>query len=450
MGELFGTDGIRGQANKHPITAETALALGRAAASHFAARTDEPKIVVGKDTRISGDMLEHAIASGICSMGADALLAGVLPTPGIAFVTAALKADAGIVISASHNPFTDNGIKILDQNGFKLPDEVEDKIEKILLQGDTASLCENIGKTGRVHLIDDAGDRYVEFLKKTLPQGFCLSGMKIVLDCSNGAAFQVAPRVFSELGAEIEVLSDEPDGLNINENCGSQHTEALRKAVADTGAHIGLAFDGDADRLVCSDENGEEVRGDRIMFVCAKHLKEIGRLKNNLLVTTVMSNIGLRLGLEKLGIEHAAAKVGDRYVLEMMKEKGACLGGEDSGHIICLDRHTTGDGILAALLLISAIKAEKKPLSELANRMDLFPQKLVNVPVREKPPVEDLAGVMAEIREAEKVLGDRGRVLVRYSGTALKCRVMVEAPTMEETESLCEKIAAAVQTAIGA
>ena len=450
MGELFGTDGIRGQANKHPITAETALALGRAVASHFAARTDEPKIVVGKDTRISGDMLEHAIAAGICSMGADALLAGVLPTPGIAFVTAALKADAGIVISASHNPFTDNGIKILDQNGFKLPDEVEGKIEKILLQGDTASLCEDVGKTGRVRRIDDAGDRYVEFLKKTLPQGFSLSGMKIVLDCSNGAAFQVAPRVFADLGAEIEVLFDDPDGLNINENCGSQHTEALRKAVADTGAHIGLAFDGDADRLVCSDENGEEVRGDRIMFVCAKHLKESGRLKNNLLVTTVMSNIGLRLGLEKLGIEHAAAKVGDRYVMEMMKEKGACLGGEDSGHIICLDRHTTGDGILAALLLISAIKAEKKPLSELANRMDLFPQKLVNVPVREKPPVEDLAGVMAEIRDAEKVLGDRGRVLVRYSGTQLKCRVMVEAPTTEETESLCEKIATAVQTAIGA
>ncbi len=450
MGELFGTDGIRGQANKYPITAETALALGRAVASYFAARTDEPKIVVGKDTRISGDMLEHAIAAGICSMGADALLAGVLPTPGIAFVTGALKADAGIVISASHNPFTDNGIKILDKNGFKLPDEVEGKIEKILLQGDTASLCEDIGKIGRVRRIDAAADLYVEFLKKTLPQGFSLSGMKIVLDCSNGAAFQVAPRVFSELGAEIEVLSDAPDGLNINENCGSQHTEALRKAVADTGADIGLAFDGDADRLVCSDENGEEVRGDRIMFVCAKHLKENGRLKNNLLVTTVMSNIGLRLGLEKLGIEHATAKVGDRYVLEMMKEKGACLGGEDSGHIICLDRHTTGDGILAALLLLSAIKAEEKPLSELASRMDLFPQKLVNVPVREKPPVEDLAGVMAEIRDAENALGDRGRVLVRYSGTQLKCRVMVEAPTIEETESLCAKIAAALESAIGA
>ncbi len=449
MGKLFGTDGIRGVANEYPITAETALALGRAAAHFFAGRKDSPKIVVGKDTRISGDMLEHAIAAGICSTGADALLTGVLPTPAIAFLTAALRADAGVVISASHNPYQDNGVKLLNKDGFKLSDEIEEEIERILLDGNSSSLCENVVKTGRVKTVENAGKAYVEFLRKSVPESFSLDGMKIAVDCSNGAASKIAPNLFSELGADVVAIFDTPDGCNINENCGSQHTETLRKTVLESGADIGIAFDGDADRLVCVDEKGNEVRGDRIMFVCAKHLKKNGRLKNNLLVTTVMSNIGLRLALEKLGIEHAAAKVGDRYVMELMRERGACLGGEDSGHIVFLDRHTTGDGTLAALKLLEAVKAENKPLSELANEMTLYPQALVNVPVKERPPLETLPDVTRAIGDAEKRLGDKGRVLVRYSGTQLKCRVMVEGPTLEETDALCRKIADAVARSIG-
>ncbi len=450
MGKLFGTDGIRGTANKHPITAETALALGRAAACHFAGKGDTSRIVVGKDTRISGDMLEHAVAAGICSAGADALLTGVLPTPAIAFLTAALGADAGVIISASHNPYGDNGVKLLNKDGFKLSDEIEEEIEKILLGGNSSSLCESVVKTGRVKTVENPGRSYIEFLRKSVPESFSLEGMKIAVDCSNGAASKIAPDLFSGLGADVVAIFDSPDGCNINENCGSQHTETLRKTVLKSGADIGLAFDGDADRLVCSDEKGNEVRGDRIMFVCAKYLKKNDRLENNLLVTTVMSNIGLRLALEKLGIEHAAAKVGDRYVMETMRERKACLGGEDSGHIIFLDRHTTGDGMLAALKLLEAVKAENKPLSELANEMTVYPQALVNVPVKERRALETLPDVTRAITEVEQRLGDRGRVLVRYSGTQLKCRVMVEGPTIEETDALCRKIADAVEKYIGA
>lgn len=451
MGRLFGTDGIRGVANQYPITAETALETGRVVASVFTQKTDNPKIVIGKDTRISGDMLEHAVAAGICSMGVDVLLAGVMPTPGIAFLTTQVGADAGVVISASHNPFFDNGIKLFNKDGFKLSDDTESSIENMLMSGPTGHLCREIQKTGRVTLLENGNQLYMNFLKKSVPGNFSLNGLKIALDCSNGAVYRIAPDLFSGLGAHVKTICNTPDGFNINKNCGSQHTQSLQKFVRDNGADIGLAFDGDGDRLVAVDENGNEIKGDQILFIGAKFLKKQNQLKNNLLVTTVMSNIGLGLALKDSGINHAVSAVGDRYVLELMqKTKGAVLGGEDSGHIIYLDHQTTGDGLLAALKLLEAMTAESKPLSVLARMMTLFPQKLINIDVKEKPDISAIPEISKEIEHVEKQLGDKGRVLVRYSGTQPQCRVMVEGPTPEETEKYCRRIADAVKAAIGA
>jgi phosphoglucosamine mutase len=449
MGRLFGTDGIRGVANRYPITAETALETGRVVASVFAGKKEHPKIVIGKDTRISGDMLEHAVAAGICSMGVDVLLAKVMPTPAIAFLTVHNKADAGIVISASHNPFFDNGIKFFKKDGFKLSDDIERNIENMLISGPTGHLCREIEKTGRVHFLENGLQQYLTFLKKSLPDNFSLNGLKIALDCSNGAVYRVAPDLFSSLGADVKTICNAPDGFNINKNCGSQQTQSLQKFVRDNGADIGLAFDGDGDRLVAVDENGNEITGDQILFIGAKFLKEQNKLKNNLLVTTVMSNIGLGLALNESGIQHAASAVGDRHVLELMQTKGAVLGGEDSGHIIYLDHQTTGDGLLAALKLLEAMHAWSKPLSVLAKMMPIFPQKLINIDVKEMPDIKTIPGIIKEIENVEKLLGDKGRVLVRYSGTQPKCRVMVEGPTLEETERYCRRIADAVQTTIG-
>jgi phosphoglucosamine mutase len=450
MGSLFGTDGIRGVANQYPITAETALETGRVVASVFAGEKDNPKIVIGKDTRISGDMLEHAVAAGICSMGVDVLLTGVMPTPAIAFLTVHHKADAGIVISASHNPFFDNGIKFFKKDGFKLSDDIESSIEKILISGPTGYLCREIEKTGRVRFLENGNQLYMNLLKKSLPGNFSLNGLKIALDCSNGAVYRIAPELFSSLGADVKTIFNAPDGFNINKNCGSQHTQSLQKFVMDNGVDIGLAFDGDGDRLVAVDEKGNEITGDQILFIGAKFLKEQNKLKNNLLVTTVMSNIGLGLALSDSGIQHTASAVGDRYVLELMQKKGAVLGGEDSGHIIYLDHQTTGDGLLAALKLLEAMQAQSKPLSDLAQIMTLFPQKLVNIDVKEKPDITTVPEITKEIENVEKLLGNNGRVLVRYSGTQPKCRVMVEGPTLEETEKYCLRIADAVKAAIGA
>ncbi len=449
MGRLFGTDGIRGVANQYPITAETALETGRVVASVFTQKTDNPKIVIGKDTRISGDMLEHAVAAGICSMGVDVLLAGVMPTPAIAFLTRQAGADAGLVISASHNPFFDNGIKLFNKDGFKLSDDIENSIENMLMSGPTGHLCREIQKTGRVTLLENGNQLYMNFLKKSVPGNFSLNGLKVALDCSNGAVYRLAPDLFSGLGARVKTICNTPDGFNINKNCGSQHTQSLQKFVRDNGADIGLAFDGDADRLVAVDENGNEVKGDQILFIGAKYLKKQNQLKNNLLVTTVMSNIGLGLALKDSGINHAVSAVGDRYVLELMQTKGAVLGGEDSGHIIYLDHQTTGDGLLAALKLLEAMTAESKPLSVLIRMMTLFPQKLINIDVKEKPDIKTIPEISKEIELVEKQLGDKGRVLVRYSGTQPQCRVMVEGPSPEETEKYCRRIADAVQTAIG-
>lgn len=449
MGELFGTDGVRGVANEHPMTAEMALNIGRATAHLFKREGHSPRIIIGKDTRVSGYMLENALVSGICSMGVNALLVGVLPTPGIAFTTNSMRADAGIVISASHNPFQDNGIKIFSGDGFKLPDEKELEIETLIFSNNMHTLRPSPSELGKAYRIDDARGRYIVFLKNSFPKDYTLEGTKIALDCAYGATYRVAPETFFELGADVSTLFDEPDGENINANCGSQHPETLAETVIKNKADVGFAFDGDGDRLIAVDEKGAVLTGDQIVAMCAKVMKSEGTLSNNLVVSTVMSNIGLGIALQELGIEQAVTKVGDRYVLEEMQTKGASIGGEDSGHLIYLDHHTTGDGIITALQVLAVMKKEQKPLSELAQVMKVFPQALVNVDVKTKPEISTLPEISEAIRDVEGQLGDKGRVLVRYSGTQPMCRVMVEGPTQEETEKYCEQIAAVIREKLG-
>jgi len=440
MGKLFGTDGVRGVANEYPMTSEMALRIGMATAHLFKRRDHHPRIIIGKDTRVSGYMLEHALVAGICSMGVDAYMVGPMPTPGVAFLTSNMRADAGIVISASHNPFQDNGIKLFSSDGYKLPDEKELEIEEMVLANDMKALHPSPKNLGKAYDLEGARGRYIVFLKNTFPKQYTLEGTSVVLDASNGATYRIAPKPFFEMGAEVHTIFAEPDGENINEGCGSQHPERLAEEVVKKGAHVGFAFDGDGDRLIAVDEKGGVLTGDQIMIICAKMMKEEGTLTNNLIVETVMSNIGFGLALKKLGIEKATAPVGDRYVLEMMKEKGASIGGEDSGHIIFLNHHTTGDGLLSALQLLVAMKRENKPLSELARLMKVFPQKLINIDVSSKPDIATIPEIVRVIEEVEKKLGEKGRVLVRYSGTQNMCRVMVEGPTNEETEAYCRQI----------
>ena len=449
MGKLFGTDGIRGVANEHPMTAEMAMNIGRATAHLFKKKGHVPKIIIGKDTRISGYMLENALVSGICSMGVHAIMVGVLPTPGIAFLTGSMRADAGIVISASHNPFQDNGIKIFGSEGFKLPDETESAIEEIVFANNLHTLHPSPSELGKAYRMEDARGRYIVFLKHAFPKECSLEGTRIVLDCSNGAAYRVAPETFMELGAEVITLFDEPNGKNINLQCGSQHTETLAKKVLEAKADVGFAFDGDGDRMIAVDETGAVLTGDRIIAICAASMKKEGTLTNNLVVRTVMSNIGLGLALESLGIDSVMTGVGDRYVIEEMQARGASLGGEDSGHLIFLHHHTTGDGIITALQLAAAIKKDGKPLSELAKIMKVFPQMLINVDVKSRPEIETAPEIMAAIRDVERRLGSQGRVLVRYSGTQNMCRVMVEGPTPEETGRFCQEIAEIVEKKLG-
>ena len=448
MGKLFGTDGIRGEANRYPMDAMTAFSVGQAVTHLFKNGDHRTRVIIGKDTRISGYMLEGSLEAGITSMGGNPYLVGVLPTPGIAFITQSMRADAGIVISASHNPYQDNGIKIFSGDGFKLSDEQEAFIEDLILNGQLPDMVPPAREMGRAKRIDDVIGRYIVFIKNTFPRKLSIKGMKIVIDASNGATYKVAPAVFTELGADVEIIHDSPDGININDNCGSQHTQDLSMRVKEKGATIGLAFDGDGDRLIAVDENGREITGDQILIICSKVLKDQGKLKNGLLVSTVMSNLGLTIACKKYGFKHHAAKVGDRYVLEDMQRLGAVLGGEDSGHLIFLNHHTTGDGILTAMQLIAAMVSEDKPLSELATMMDVFPQKLINVEVKNKPDVSSVPEVMEAIREVETELGDEGRVLVRYSGTQNVCRVMVEGPTDDLTEKYCTQIADVVKTAL--
>lgn len=448
MGKLFGTDGIRGKANKSPMDGPTAFKVGAALTWILERKNRRPLIVVSKDTRISGDMLEGALASGITSMGGDVCLTGILPTPGVAFAARDMNADAGIMISASHNPFHDNGIKIFSGKGFKLSDEEEEEMEQCILNSSFSDSLPEPEEIGMLVAVENSGQRYIEFVKSGFPM-LSLKGLRIVLDTANGATFRTAPEAFRQLGAQVKVINNEPDGLNINERCGSQHTEGLGREVVKDGAFMGLAFDGDGDRLIAVDEKGDEISGDQCMFICAMNLKTQGLLKNDVLVGTVMSNQGLRLACREKGIKFHASKVGDRYVMEDMKSLGAVLGGEQSGHMIFLDHHTTGDGIISALQLASAVISQGSPLSRLKNMIDVYPQKLINVEVKSRTDISKIPEIAAVISEVEKALGDHGRVLVRYSGTQDMCRVMVEGPDVEITGIYCSKIAEKIRSVLG-
>ena len=449
MGKLFGTDGIRGEANRYPMNAETAFKVGQTVAYLFKRNSHRARIVIGKDTRLSGYMLESSLEAGITSMGGDPYLVGVLPTPGIAFITQSMRADAGIVISASHNPYQDNGLKIFNASGFKLTDAQEKEMEDLILSDKLNDRLPGGRDLGKALRITDIHGRYIVFLKNTFPADLSMEGIKIILDTSNGATYRIAPDAFEELGADINVIHNTPNGMNINDNCGSQYTQDLKKAVVQNSAALGLAFDGDGDRLIAVDEKGNELTGDQLLMICASVLKKEGKLKNDLLVSTVMSNLGLRVACKKHGFRHHASSIGDRYVLADMLRLGAVIGGEDAGHMIFLEHHKTGDGIIAAMQLIAAMIKESKPLSELAQIMSVFPQKLINIDVKSKPDIDRIPKLVEAIRQAERELGDEGRVLVRYSGTQNMCRVMVEGPSHEITEKYCRQIADVVKSEIG-
>lgn len=448
---LFGTDGIRGVANVDPMTTEMMVKVGRAAAHLFRARSrGRHRIVIGKDTRLSGYMLENALAAGICSMGMDILLVGPLPTPGIAFITASMRADAGVVISASHNPFQDNGIKFFNRDGFKLPDELEDAIEAHVFNGAIEDVRPTATEVGKAFRVEDAVGRYVVFLKSTFPPHLTLEGVKMVVDCANGAAYRVAPAVFEELGAEVVTLGVSPNGTNINEGCGSLHPACVAQKVREVGAHLGIALDGDADRVIVVDEKGEEVDGDHIMAICARELQRKGRLANETVVATVMSNLGLERSLSEAGIRLVRTQVGDRYVVECMRAGGHTFGGEQSGHLVFLDHGTTGDGVLAALQLLAVMVESGRPLSELARVMTAVPQVLKNVRVRERISVGAIPAAAAALAAAEAELRGAGRVLVRYSGTEPKLRVMIEGDDADRIAYWADAICEAVRGEIGA
>ncbi len=448
MGKLFGTDGIRGVANEYPMTPEMALKVGRALGHHFG-KSNSSAILIGRDSRISGQMIESAIAAGCCSIGVDVILAGVIPTPGVAYLAKVLGAAAGVVVSASHNPYLDNGIKVFDSQGFKLSDGIENALETALLDDELATAAGAIRDTGRINGLEAGGHQYKQFLMHCFPTDCRLDSLKIVLDCANGATSFLAPSLFSELGADVCALCVAPDGKNINDGCGSQHPQSLAQKVKATGANIGLAFDGDGDRLIAVDETGAVLTGDQVLAVCARFLKNNGRLDNDVVVSTVMSNMGLGESLKKEGIKNVITGVGDRYVMEEMHRQGAVLGGENSGHTIFLNHQTTGDGMLTALQLLEIMKTDNTPLSELKTVMTVFPQVLVNVDVASKPPLESLPDVAAVIRNVEESLNGEGRVLVRYSGTQPQCRVMVEGPNAEATNFFCNKIAKVIEEVIG-
>jgi phosphoglucosamine mutase len=446
MGKLFGTDGIRGVANTYPLDVETATAVGRAIATYFATkRSDNGFIVIGQDTRLSGDMIAQAVSAGICSAGTNVAAVGVMPTPAVAFLARHSGAAAGVVISASHNPFEDNGIKLFDGTGHKINDRQEETIEGLIEKVPEKITAHQLGR--RIPM-DDAQDLYLGFLKGALTNP-SLNGVTLVLDCSNGATYRVAPQLFESMGAEVVSLFCEPDGININSQCGSQHPEALAGEVVARGADLGLAFDGDGDRLIAVDEKGTILTGDQIIAICAKDLLDKGALSGNKVVTTVMSNMGFRIAMKDLGIELHTTQVGDRYVMQEMIAQGAVLGGEDSGHMIFRDHHTTGDGIMAALRLLEALQAAEAPLSELSQMMTVFPQVLINVDVKAKPELGTIPEIGESIKAAEAQLEDKGRVLVRYSGTQPQCRVMVEGPTEAITRQLCGQIADVVRLQLG-
>ena len=431
------------------MTVEIALALGRAAGKIFRTRKGKHRVVIGKDTRLSCYMFENALIAGLCSMGVDTLMVGPLPTPGVAFITRAYRADAGIVISASHNPFYDNGIKFFSPEGFKLPDSWEKEMESLITTQDFEDCLPADDEVGRNTKIIDADGRYIEYTKATFPRKLSLKNMKIALDCANGASYKVAPLVFRELDAEVFVYGNTPNGLNINENCGSLHPETIMKAVIDHHADVGIALDGDADRVVMVDENAQIVDGDTILAICARDMFQKGLLRHNKVVTTVMSNLGFIKAMEQLGIEVIKSQVGDRYVIQDMLKHDANLGGEQSGHMIFLDHNTTGDGVVCALQVLRIMSETGLRLSDLTTIFKKYPQAIINVKISSKKPLDNLPLVKDAISNVEKMLSDSGRVLVRYSGTENICRVMVEGPKYKQVQQMALTIASAVQNEIG-
>lgn len=440
MRKLFGTDGVRGTANIYPMTTEIAMQIGRAIAFQVKNHRTGHHIVIGKDTRLSGYMLENALAAGICSMGVDVQLVGPMPTPGIAFITTSMRADAGVVISASHNPFQDNGIKIFSADGFKLPDDMEADIEDLIFSQKMAALRPVADEVGKASRIDDARGRYIVYLKNTFPRNYTLDDFHIVLDCAHGATYGVAPLVFRELGARVTTIGVEPDGKNINHECGALYPEVMADTVRRLGADVGLALDGDGDRLIVADENGRIVDGDQLMAICAQELLSRRKLKKKTLVATVMSNMGLEKAMERMGGRLERAKVGDRYVVEMMRTRGYNFGGEQSGHLVFLDYNTTGDGILAGLQLLAVVIKKKKPLSALTRVMETFPQVLTNVRTASRLEIDRIPEIGKAVAAAERQLGARGRVLVRPSGTEPVIRVMVEGENEDEINRLADDL----------
>jgi len=449
MRKIFGTDGVRGVANQDPMTSEMALRIGRAAAHVFRDSPRRHRIVIGKDTRLSGYMIESALTSGLCSMGMDVLLIGPVPTAGIAFLTRSLRADAGVVISASHNPYEDNGIKFFGKDGFKLPDDVEKKIEELIFSGAIDGIRPTASEIGKAFRIDDAIGRYNEFVKSSIPRGMDLSGLRIVVDSANGAAYKIGPRILTELGSDVLSLSNQPDGLNINQGCGSLYPEVISHAVPANNAHVGIAFDGDADRVILCDEMGKIIDGDTVMAICALRMMKDGRLKRNTLVATVMSNLGLEIAMQKAGGTLIRAAVGDRYVMEKMIEGGYNLGGEQSGHVIFLDHNTTGDGLISALQVLAIMKQANQPLSSLASCMKTYPQVLINVKVKERRDLSSIPDIAKRIVEIEKRINGSGRLLLRYSGTEPKVRVMIEGENQSEITELAEDLAGIIKEKLG-
>ncbi|WP_164214318.1 phosphoglucosamine mutase [Virgibacillus sp. YIM 98842] len=445
MGKYFGTDGVRGVANEE-LTPELAFRLGRFGGYVLTKDTENPKVIIGRDPRISGYMLEGALIAGLLSIGAEVMRSGIITTPGVAYLTKATSSQAGVMISASHNPVEDNGIKFFGTDGFKLTDEQEKEIEA-LMEGEDTLPRPTGGKIGIVNDYFEGGQKYLSFLKDSIDNDF--EGMQIALDCANGSTSSLATHLFADLEADIVSIGSSPDGLNINDGVGSTHPEKLQALVKENNADIGLAFDGDGDRLIAVDETGKIVDGDQIMYICAKYMNEKGYLRNNTVVSTIMSNIGFYKALEENGMTSNKTAVGDRYVLEEMLKNGFNLGGEQSGHIIFLDYNTTGDGMLSALQLVNVMKETGKPLSELAGEMTIFPQVLKNVKVIDKHNVLNNQQIQDEINEVEKELGDRGRVLVRPSGTEPLVRVMVEAPTKEDCETYADRVVKIIESILG-
>ena len=456
--KLFGTDGIRGMANEQPMTGEMVMAVGRAIPfvlkKHNIVKTSprgerKIRIVVGKDTRLANYMLEHALASGICSMGADVILMGPLPTPGVAYVTQSMRADAGIMISASHNPYMDSGIKVFTEDGFKLPDLFEEEIESLVFSKEIDKHRPTGEFIGKAFRIEDAIGRYNVFLKSQFSKEADLVGIKMVVDCANGAAYKVAPLVFEELGAEVFSIGISPNGVNINERCGAMYPTNCAAVTHQIGADLGLALDGDGDRCILSDENGEIVDGDVIIGLCALEMSKNGILKKNTVVTTPMTNIGVELSLKENNISMVRAQVGDRYVVECMRKNNFNLGGEQSGHIIFLDQSTTGDGLVAALKILEIMKSTGKPLSELKKKIRLFPQVCENVKIKRKLPLEEMVELQKEIKAAEDELKQRGRVFVRYSGTESLARVMVEGENLDTIRKISARLSSLIHNQLG-